>query len=175
MGAKVTSVDISENQLEIAKERANKIGLKISFSRADITNLSELEENSFDFVYTGGHISVWISDMNKYYGEAVRILKPSCLFIVNDYHPFRRIWHHEKKHLEMEEGYFNRGPFKYTSDDGLPQFEFHWTVTDHIQAVIDAGCQIIKVDEHGTENEDWVGIDFKKLPRYLFIVGKKRL
>ena len=42
MGADVTSVDISEAQLRIAEERAEILGLTISFVRADVTDLDVL-------------------------------------------------------------------------------------------------------------------------------------
>ena len=61
-GAKVTSVDISGTQLDVAAERAKEIGLSIQFHRADVTDLHELRDDAFDLVYTGGHVAVWVSD-----------------------------------------------------------------------------------------------------------------
>jgi hypothetical protein len=72
--------------------------------------------------------------------------------------------------------YFNRGPYEYRSNEGLPQFEFHWTVCDHIQAVLDTGCALLRVDEHGEHVEDeknWMKANLDKLPAYLLIVGRK--
>ena len=117
MGAHVTSVDISENQLNIAKERAAELGLEVTFLRADVTDLLELASDTFDMVYTGGHVAVWVSDLKTYYSEAVRILKPSGIFMVNEYHPFRRIWKESKNELIVESDYFNRGPFEYDVTD----------------------------------------------------------
>ena len=173
-GGKVTSVDISERRLEIAEERARTLGLSVSFIRADVTDLSSIEDGRFDLVYTGGHMSVWVSDVRKYYAEAVRILRGAGLLIINEYHPIRRMW------LDTDAPtpgfrYFNRGPYEYRSGEGLPQFEFHWTVSDHIQAVLDAGCSLVKVDEHGerAENEEWAKAKLDRLPTYLLIVGQK--
>jgi len=174
MEANVTSVDISDRQLEIASERAEALGLKISFLRADISDLAEIESEQFDYVYTGGHISVWLSDIRKYYSEAVRILKGSRLFIVNDYHPFRRIWRDGSKQFILEDPYFKRGPFEYKSDNGLPQFEFHWTVADHVQALLSAGCELVKMEETGDGNDDWNETELKGLPQYLLLVGRKK-
>jgi len=175
MGAKVTSVDISERQLEIAGQRARILGLEVSFLRADVTDLGEIADAAFDFVYTGGHVSVWVSDIRKYYAEGVRVLKSAGLFIVNEYHPFRRLWDEKARHLKLQYPYFNRGPFQYRSDAGLPQYEYHWTVADHIQAVIDAGCDILKVDEYGDAPDSGWQADLRGLPEHLLIVGRKRL
>jgi ubiquinone/menaquinone biosynthesis C-methylase UbiE len=88
MGAKVTSIDVSEPQLDVARHRAAVLGLDIKFVRADVVDLSCLSDGTFDFVYTGGHVAVWVSDPQRYYGQAARILKPCGLLIVSEYHPF---------------------------------------------------------------------------------------
>ena len=174
LGAHVTSVDIAEKRLEIAAERAAILGLDVSFLRADITELADLADNTFDLVYTGGHMSVWISNIAKYYAESVRILRPGGTFMVNEYHPIRRMWLDSTGPLPRH-SYFNRGPYQYQSDDGLPTFEYHWTVADHIQAVLDAGCALLQVEEYGEEvpDEDWMQVELKKFPAYLLIVGRK--
>lgn len=178
LGGHVTSVDISERRLAVAADRARTLGLQLTFLQADVTDLSALEDNSFDLVYTGGHMSVWISDIQKYYAEAVRILKPDRLFVVNDYHPMRRMWL-DAGGPEPHHRYCNRGPYTYTSEEGLPTFEYHWTVADHIQAVVDAGCHIEKVGEYEEKIEDeyWIeeGVNLDKLPTSLLIVGRKEL
>lgn len=174
MGGRITSVDISERRLEVAADRARVLGLQVSFLQADVTDLSALESNSFDLVYTGGHMSVWVSDIRKYYAEAVRLLRPGGRFVVNDYHPIRRVWL-DATGPEPRHRYFDRGPYQYTSDEGLPTFEYHWTVSDHLQAVVDAGCRILRVDEHGEKIEDefWMQSSLDKLPAYLLIVGRR--
>ena len=65
---------------------------------------------------------------------------------------------------------------QYTSDEGLPTFEYHWAVAEHIQAVADAGCVIVKVEEHDQQIEDefWPEVDLHKLPAHLMVVGQKR-
>jgi ubiquinone/menaquinone biosynthesis C-methylase UbiE len=174
MGARVTSVDISEKQLEIAEERAGILGLDVSFLRADVIDLSSIPDDSFDIVYTGGHMSVWISDITKYYAEGVRVLRPGGLFIVNDYHPIRRMWLESDGPKPLHR-YFNRGPYEEKTKEGFTQVEFHWTTADHIQAVVDAGCILARVDEHGEceEKEEYAKFTPSTLPMYLMIVGRK--
>jgi ubiquinone/menaquinone biosynthesis C-methylase UbiE len=176
LGGRVTSVDISQRRLDVAAERAGELGLDLAFVRADVTDLSVLADNAFDRVYTGGHMSVWVADVRRYYAEAVRILKPGNLFVVNDYHPVRRMWL-DSEGPEPRHGYLERGPYEYSTDEGLPTYEYHWTVADHVQAVVDAGCRIVKVDEYGEaiDDEFWMKTDLKKLPAWLMIVGCKDL
>ena len=69
----MTSIDISEPQLEVARKRAAVLGLNVKFVRSDVVALSCLGDATFDLVYTGGHVAVWVSDLQRYYGEAARI------------------------------------------------------------------------------------------------------
>src|SRR5262245_51080413 len=51
MGALVTSVDISELQIQIARSRAAALGLQVDFVQADVVDLSVLCDATFDAVY----------------------------------------------------------------------------------------------------------------------------
>ncbi len=180
MGAEVCSVDISEKQLEVAKERATELGLAIQFLRADVTELSALQDEQFDLVYTGGHVAVWVGDLKKYYQEAVRILKPGGQFMVNEYHPVRRLWQEDSDHLILAYDYYNRGPFEFAyGDDILSRdagqikcYEYHWTISDFMQAILGAGCRIEHVDEMGTHVGDWEA-PVQGMPECLLIVAQK--
>jgi len=182
MGAHVTSVDISENQLAVARARAVKLGLKIDFLHADVTDLSALASDQFDLVYTGGHVAVWVSDLPRYYREAGRILKPGARFMVSEYHPFRRLWKDLPDRLEIACSYFDRGPYRYLAAENvlslepgpIETFEFHWTLADYVAAVLGAGCQIDCVEEFGTSAAAWEGAPMTGLPEALLIVATKQ-
>ncbi|MEZ5038920.1 MAG: class I SAM-dependent methyltransferase [Saprospiraceae bacterium] len=182
MGAQVTSVDISDKQLQVAAERAKILGLGIEFVQADVTDLTILEDQYCDLVYTGGHVAVWVSDLNRYYAEAVRILKPGGVFIVDEYHPFRRVWAESETALVIANDYFKRGPYKYLLGDDVlyksagvyASFEFHWTISDFMNAILKAGATILEVDEYGTYVGDWEGAPMQGLPEHLLIIAEKR-
>ena len=181
LGALVTSVDISQNQLDIAKERSKTLDLQISFVRSDVVDLSALQQASFDVVYTGGHVAVWVADLFKYYAEAARILRPHGLFIVNEYHPFRRIWRESQKQMIVESPYLQRGPFEYDMDEdilrpkagSMKSYEFHWTIADYLNAVLAAGFRLAFVDEYGEQVDDWEGAPMHGLPEFLLIAAQK--
>ena len=182
MGARVTSVDISQVQLDIAAGRAAELGLDIQFLRADVTDLGAIDDETFGLVYTGGHVAVWVSDLNRYYAEACRILKQGCLCIVNEYHPFRRVWQWGADRLVLENKYFDRGPFEYDRSDmveaaapgSLPSFEFHWSVSDYVSALMAAGCELVSLHEFGDGLEEWEASPLEGLPLALLLVGRKR-
>lgn len=62
LGAQVTSTDLSARQLEIARQRADQLGLKIEFLRADAGALEGLEDDSFDLVCSSNGFFVWIAE-----------------------------------------------------------------------------------------------------------------
>ena len=182
LGANVVSVDISQEQLNIASARAKELGLDVMFLRSDVTDLSALDSDTFDVVYTGGHVAVWVSDLRKYYGEAARILKPGGLFIVNEYHPFRRIWDDSTPSLSIAFPYFDRGPHEWDRSEelpdaepgSLPQYEYHWTVSEYLAAVMSAGCELLSLDEFGDAPDCWeAGPSLSGLPLNLLIVSRK--
>jgi SAM-dependent methyltransferase len=181
MGAKLTSIDISEPQLDVARDRAAALGLDVKFVAADVVDLSCLGDGAFDLVYTGGHVAVWVSDLQRYYGEAARILKPDGLLIVSEYHPFRRIWKRSPTTLEIGFNYFDRGPHRfeaasdvlYPTPGELEQFEFHWTIADYISAILHCGCQLIHLEEFGETTDEWEGAPMAGLPATLLLIGRR--
>src|SRR5215216_167274 len=119
LGALVTSVDISEKQLQIAQQRSYELGLSVEFVQADVIDLSALASDSFEVIYTGGHVAVWVTDLFKYYAEAARILARDGLLVISEYHPFRRIWRESKTTLSVKSRYLDRGPFEYDYTDNV--------------------------------------------------------
>jgi SAM-dependent methyltransferase len=182
MGAMVTSVDISERQIEVGRARAAALGLQVDFVQADVVDLSILGDATFQVVYTGGHVAVWVSDLRRYYGEAARILKPDGLLMVSEYHPFRRIWRHSVDRLEVRFNYFDRGPHRseagpdvlYWEPGQMEQFTFRWTVADYIGAILASGCELVHAEEFGDTCQAWEGVPVAGLPESLLLVGRRR-
>lgn len=183
LGALVTSVDISLNQLQVAEERSRELGLSIDFVQADVTDLSVIADDAFDAVYTGGHVAVWVGDLRQFYAEALRILKPGGLFLCCEYHSFRRIWKASKTRLVVDSRYLDRGPFEYRYSENVlsrdpgafVSYEHHWTIADYLNATIEAGGQILHADEFGEEVADWEGAPLQGLPEFLLIVARKEV
>jgi SAM-dependent methyltransferase len=181
MGAKVTSIDISEPLLDVARSRSAALGLNVTFVRADVVDLSCLGDVTFDLVYTGGHVAVRVSDLQRYYGQAARILKPEGLLIVSEYHPFRRVWKNSPSCLEIGYNYFDRGSRRsevapdvlYPAPGELDQFPFHWTVADNISAILSSGRQIIHAEEFGDTVDEWEGAPMAGLPLALLLVNRR--
>src|SRR5215212_6622845 len=76
LGAQVTSVDISERQLEVAEGRARALGLDLEFVRADAANLAALRHGHYDLVVSTNGFFVWISDPGAVFRAVRAVLKP---------------------------------------------------------------------------------------------------
>jgi ubiquinone/menaquinone biosynthesis C-methylase UbiE len=181
MGAKVTSVDFSEQQLNVARRRAAALGLNVTFVRADVVDLSCLGDATFDLVYTGGYVAAWVADLRRYYREAARVLKPDGWLIVSEYHPFRLVWKQSVSCLELGVNYFDRGPHRSEAAPDVldptrgewEQFQFHWTVADYISAILASGCQLVHAEEFSDTSEGWEGAPVAGLPASLLLVGRR--
>ncbi len=188
MGAKVTSIDISWQQLIVARHRAAELGLHVEFVQADVVDMSMFNDAVYDVVYTGGHVAHWVSDLNRYYAEAARILKPKGLLIVKEYHPIRHMWHPflnlsrvSSNCLHQGVNYFERGPYRSevapevlpVMPGGLEQFIFHWTVADYITAISSSGCKLIHLEEFDDSQESWETTPLAGLPASILFIGRR--
>jgi len=141
MGAKVTSCDISENQLAAAKKVANQMGIdqSIRFICTDTMRLDEVETEAYDFVYTSNGVHVWLNDLPAMYHNVHRILKPNGIYIMYEIHPFQRPF---DDNMKVVKPYDHTGPF-----EDEYSVNFHWRIQDFLNAILDAGFRFLHIEE----------------------------
>lgn len=156
LGAKVTSVDVSEQQLQDAASRASELGLQIDFVRADVADLRSLADGSFDLVCSTNGFFVWLADLPTAFSEVARILEAGGYYVFYESHPFQRPWKNQVKPIEMVKSYWDREP--HGSHDGEPAYRFHWTLADIINALVESGLDVRRVVESAPVNSRaWEG------------------
>jgi SAM-dependent methyltransferase len=193
MGARVTSVDISQAQLDVVAERAVELGVEVTFVQGDIINLPMLADDAFDFVCSTNGVMVWVTDPAAYYAEVRRILKPGGIFLSYDIHPFQRPWNDPPEPLRMVKLYFDSGPKEWLDDpqtgrvilasEASPEeregristFKCHWTVGELLVALLGAGLELAHILEEpdidpgfwlpGATDKDADLVDWRKNPR----------
>ena len=108
LGARVTSVDISQRQLDVAADRARTLGLDLAFVRADATDLGALSQGSFDLIVSTNGFFVWIAEPVALFKAVHAVLKRGGIYVFYDIHPFQRPW---ADNLEPPTPMWNQGSF----------------------------------------------------------------
>ena len=141
LGAHVTSCDIAENQLANAQKIAKREGLEsaIEFVCTDTMTLKGVPDDSFDLVYTSNGVHVWLNDLPAMYRNICRVLRPGGWDILYELHPFMRPFNDD---LKLVKPYDATEPF-----EDEQTVNFHWRLQDILNAMLDAGLQLRRIEE----------------------------
>ena len=151
-GADVTVFDISYKQLEQDKLVAKRDGLKINIIQGDMTDLFELESNSFEYIIHPIS-NLYIPDLSNLWRESYRVLKKGGTLLASFYNPVLFIF--EKNNELSKQGllkpkytlpYSDQSSLSNTDyqnklDKGEPVVFGH-TLTEQINKQIEAGFVI---------------------------------
>ena len=149
MGAHVTSLDISERQLENARTISDDWGLDIEYICDNTMYLSKIKDASYDLVYTSNGTLTWIGDLNEMYRNVSRVLKDGGCSALFDIHPFNRPFTGDAwKPPVIKKSYYD----VFT--------DLHWRVQDIINSKISAGLNICEMAElPATDASFWYTYD----------------
>lgn len=158
-GARVTSVDISQEQLDVAADRASELGLDITFVRADASDMAAIEPARFDLVCSTNGFFVWVAQPERVFSEVARILRPGGYYVFYDVHPFQRPWQDQPGPLAMRKPYWDTGPFP---DDEDGTYGFNWTLADLLNGLAAAGLVLRHVVESpAPDARFWQGASYE--------------
>ena len=136
MGAKVTSSDLSERQLENARSVSDSWKLEIEYVCDNTISLSKFGDGTFDLVYTSNGTLSWIHDLGEMYRNIGRVLKKGGYSAMYDVHPFTRPFTMEAwKAPEIRKSYVDVFP------------DLHWRVQDILNAHAQAGMRFLEMAE----------------------------
>ena len=153
LGAKVTSSDISEKQLENSAQVAKKHNWNIEFIRDDVVHLSQIKSSEYDVVYISNGVMIWVDDLNSMYKNINRVLKPNGYYMMYDAHPYMFPFDTDNtEKLTLRKDYNATGPFG--------KFEiFNWRLQDIINSMLSANLNLLHMEEmnaeYGTFWVDW--------------------
>ncbi len=163
MGADVTGVDISKDNVLYASKLAEELKIKnIKFIESDIMTLSETHKETYDMVFTTEGVLTWLPDL-KIWGQTIRgLLNQSGILYVFDSHPFFFCFDEQKIDngiYEIKYPYFGKSPDVsdslggYQSEKGKKIKAYSWmhTVSDIINSLASSGMHIEYFHEF-TEN-----------------------
>ncbi len=151
-GAIVTGVDISDRSIEVANEIKQRADVKARFIRSDIFALDDKLNEQFDIVFQSYGTHIWLADIKRWGQVVAKYLKPGGTFFIVDEHPANVMFMGDDSH-----SYFKKGPIvsvnptdyceTETRIDG-EHVEFQHTVSDILNALIEAGLRIAHVGEY---------------------------
>lgn len=164
LGAEAVGIDISGREIAIARQRAAEAGLAVCFETADVGDLpAEYARRTFDCVYTGGGVLVWIPDLSRWATAIAGALKPGGRFVLWEEHPVTMaLWGSDGK-VEIVSSYWQRGTpeessgwshFPGATEAKETKYEFAWPLGDIVTTLARAGLRIDELAEYPT-SADW--------------------
>ena len=163
LGADVTACDISAVAIKIAQENAERIGLPVAFRVADAQTLDPIGDESFDIVFAT--YLMWFEDIHLACRNWYRVLRPGGQLLVDTFHPVTYCLEDIDGRIVPERNYQDTAP-DYRDFDGTPMarehggwgqtkpiVEFHHTLAEIVNAALDTGFRLKKVEEPSWEKE----------------------
>lgn len=160
----VVGVDISDRMIAVAQAKSDALGANARWFRSDILDTPAELNGTADLVYTGRGAICWIMDLDAWAGVVHRLLKPGGKLYLFEGHPISNIWDLESDHLKLdadfgdyfqEEAIASAGwPTTYIGDLGKPEeehatkYEKSWRLDQIVNAVLGAGLELIRLEEH---------------------------
>jgi len=126
-GARVTSFDNSDVQLEKDQLVADRHDLKINTLQGDMADLSALEDDSFDLIFHPVS-NVFAPEIIPVWKECFRVLKPGTALLTGFMNPAFFIFDHE--HGEKTGELIVKYPLPYSDLTSLPEDK----ITEQIEA-----------------------------------------
>jgi len=204
LGAKVTVVDFSQEQLDKDKLVALKYQKQIRIVKSDMRDLSFCNDEEFDIVYQPYSIN-YIASVNEVFNEVARVLKPGGKYDLMFHNPYVHgswkdgCWEKEWRTDELwkGKGYPIWQPYK----DGYPiktvdpnwnfvnqedekvrlesPQEYRHTMSTIINGLISRGLEIVTYKEEvGSSFESKPGTweHYKScLPPWIYMLSKKKI
>ena len=177
MGAGVTAVDLSSEQIRQAGDLAIEEGILVDFKTADITDLSFLPDVDFDLAISACAIA-FVENIESVFKEAFRVLKPDGLFVLSDMNPLQYIMDEVDGGVEFNNRYpFNpilmKWSWEFQNIDRAPRFQHYVrSISQYVNSLAAAGFSVSKILEpEPTVDTPHIGFSEEILEEYPYIAG----
>lgn len=183
-GAIATGLDLSDKQLKFAERLAEKEGVEVDFIRGNMSDMKEIESESFDIVFSA--CAVYYAPIKQTFKEVSRVLKKDGMFVFSEIHPFYQIFADDE--LTIERSYFKTGYEEWDwwyveggEDKHIKFAGYVNTMSDYINTLIENHFQIekvlepepVEVDTMHDYSEDYPPERLQMIPgTIIFVAGK---
>ncbi len=172
LGAHVTVLDLSDEQLARDRVAADHYGLSPVLLQGDMRDLTRFGDSSFDIVYQPFSIN-FVPDVRPVFAGVARILRADGLYHVQWHNPYTQTY--DPDDYDPVRGYSSNSIYEdgevdvvaiygtdtwgVESEDGNKMDvpgprEFRHTMKTFINCLVDAGFEILAFDEHTTWEDD---------------------
>lgn len=172
LGAHVTVLDLSDEQLAQDRRAADHYGLSPVLVQGDMRDLSGFDDSSFDIVYQPFSIN-FVPDVRPVFAGVARILKAGGLYHVQWHNPYTQTFNPDdyspvrgySSNSIYEDGevdvvaIYGTDTWGVEGEDGqkveIPgPREFRHTMKTFINSLVGGGFEILAFDEHTTWEDD---------------------
>ena len=159
LGAEVSVFDLSADNRRYAVELAAAAGAALDYQVGNVLEIDMARYGgAFDVVFMEGGVLSYFHDLTQFMGVMRGLLRPGGKLICSDFHPFNKV----VDALELQQptmNYFSTEVFegemahaRFYEDEIRRQFPKcsyrKYTVSEIINAVLDAGFTLRRFDEH---------------------------
>lgn len=187
LGAQAIGVDISPKQIDMAQQKAQDVKLSTRFVVADVLALpAELQNESFDIVFTGGGALVWLPDIERWGQTVAAALKPGGRLVLEEEHPVAQVLWSADGIITLDSDYFGRrqaevdqgwSHFEGGEDAQEAKYQFSWPLGDVVTALAKAGMRIELLEEAPSNAKYRFGAQLEQVARlpgeYLLVATKE--
>jgi ubiquinone/menaquinone biosynthesis C-methylase UbiE len=175
MGAEVTAVDFSPEQIRLAENLAFNHNIAIDFITSQISDLSFLPDSGYDLAISACAIA-FVEDTESAFAEVFRILKPGGKFILSDMNPLQYIIDEieggvEFNHIYPYEPILLKWQWEFDELKRAPGFQHYVRSIPHYHnALAAAGFTVSKILEpQSTPDTPHIGFSREIMEEYRYI------
>lgn len=181
MGAKVTVLDPTSSGLDVLLVRTQIVGVELDYRQIELTDLSALGGAWCEIAYAG-QVAGSLKDLGRFYNEVYKMLVPGGRLVVNEYHPFRRIFKQEPGQPRVGRSYFERHRLRTQDDEKedvtsigrvSERYEYYWTLADHFYFLTRVGFKVIGIEEVGDARQHWEMPNLTGMPEQVVFAADK--
>jgi SAM-dependent methyltransferase len=160
LGARVTGIDLADEAITLARQLSAETGIPATFIESNLYDLPHVLAGAFDIIFTSWGVLSWLPDLTQWGQIIARYLAPGGFFYIAEGHPFLQVFYDgdDAANLRVHYAYFHQAqplffpPGHDYADQTQrltnPEYLWHHTVGDILNALIDAGLRITFFHEH---------------------------